>query len=91
MCVYAVTLNDDEDKQEKALSQLYDTMPDGRAPLEILRKKQERRHIGETLHTTTLLQETSQHVFLQIKCSIHYLTMDILLSHLHHKCDSINC
>lgn len=52
--LHAVTLSDDEDKQEKALSQVYDTMPDGRSPLEILRKKQERRHIGETFHTTTL-------------------------------------
>lgn len=47
MCACAVTLSDDEDKQEKALSQAYETMPDGRSALEILRKKQERRRIGK--------------------------------------------
>ncbi|XP_045073445.1 rhophilin-2 isoform X2 [Coregonus clupeaformis] len=39
--------SDDEDQQEKALSQVYDAMPDGRSPLDILRKREERRHIGK--------------------------------------------
>ncbi|KAI7814681.1 rhophilin-2 isoform X1 [Triplophysa rosa] len=39
--------SDDEDKQEKALSQLYDAMPDGRSPLDILKNKEERRRIGK--------------------------------------------
>ncbi|KAM9422188.1 rhophilin-2 isoform 3-T4 [Salvelinus alpinus] len=39
--------SDDEDQQEKALSQAYDAMPDGRSPLDILRKREERRHIGK--------------------------------------------
>ncbi|KAG9260957.1 rhophilin-2 isoform X1 [Astyanax mexicanus] len=39
--------SDDEDKQEKALSQLYDAMPDGRSPLDVLRHKDERRRIGK--------------------------------------------
>ncbi|KAI5088588.1 rhophilin-2 [Silurus meridionalis] len=44
---HELTQNDDEDKQEKTLSQVYDMMPDGRSAAEILRKKQERRHIGK--------------------------------------------
>lgn len=77
VCVCPVTLSDDEDKQEKALSQVYDSLPDGHSPLEILRKKQERRRIGQTLYITTLLfkwlNETS--VFnkmsnFNVKCSI---------------------
>ncbi|XP_072527579.1 rhophilin-2 [Salminus brasiliensis] len=39
--------SDDEDKQEKALSQLYDAMPDGRSPLDVLRRKDERHRIGK--------------------------------------------
>uniref|UniRef100_A0A673KWM3 Rhophilin-2-like n=1 Tax=Sinocyclocheilus rhinocerous TaxID=307959 RepID=A0A673KWM3_9TELE len=39
--------NDDEDKQEKALSQIYDAMPEGRSPLDILKDKEERRRIGK--------------------------------------------
>ncbi|XP_030622081.1 rhophilin-2 [Chanos chanos] len=39
--------SDDEDQQEKALSQLYDSMPDGRSPLDILRKGEERQRIGK--------------------------------------------
>uniref|UniRef100_A0A8K9V882 Rhophilin, Rho GTPase binding protein 2 n=1 Tax=Oncorhynchus mykiss TaxID=8022 RepID=A0A8K9V882_ONCMY len=39
--------SDDEDQQEKALSQAYDAMPDGRSPLDILRKREERRRIGK--------------------------------------------
>ncbi|TTY38106.1 Rhophilin-2 [Bagarius yarrelli] len=44
---HELTLSDDEDKQEKALSQAYNTMPDGYTALEVLRKKQERRRIGK--------------------------------------------
>lgn len=39
--------NDDEDQQEKTLSQVYDHIPDGRTPLDILRKKEERERIGK--------------------------------------------
>uniref|UniRef100_A0A6Q2XW15 Rhophilin, Rho GTPase binding protein 2 n=1 Tax=Esox lucius TaxID=8010 RepID=A0A6Q2XW15_ESOLU len=38
---------DDEDLQEKTLSQVYDSMLDGRSPLDILRKREDRRHIGK--------------------------------------------
>ncbi|XP_006641318.1 rhophilin-2 isoform X1 [Lepisosteus oculatus] len=39
--------NDDEDRQEKALSQLYDSMPEGRSPLDILKSKDERTFLGK--------------------------------------------
>ncbi|XP_022601496.1 rhophilin-2 isoform X3 [Seriola dumerili] len=39
--------NDDEDKQEKTLSQVYDRLPEGRCPLDILKKKDERERIGK--------------------------------------------
>ncbi|XP_018619265.1 rhophilin-2 isoform X1 [Scleropages formosus] len=44
---HQLRLSDDEDKQEKALSQLYDMMPGGCAPLDLLRNKEERRQIGK--------------------------------------------
>ncbi|KAG7236955.1 hypothetical protein INR49_032962 [Caranx melampygus] len=39
--------SDDEDKQEKTLSQVYDRLPEGRSPLDILKKKEERERIGK--------------------------------------------
>ncbi|XP_036390949.1 rhophilin-2 isoform X1 [Megalops cyprinoides] len=39
--------SDDEDQQEKALSQLYEAMPDGRSPLDILKNKEHRQRIGK--------------------------------------------
>ena len=47
----AVSPSDDEDQQEKALSQVYDSMPEGHAPLDILKKTDKRRRIGEEKHT----------------------------------------
>lgn len=47
--VCVVIPSDDEDKQEKALSQLYDAMPEGRSPLDILKNKDDRRRIGVKL------------------------------------------
>uniref|UniRef100_A0A672PP14 Rhophilin, Rho GTPase binding protein 2 n=1 Tax=Sinocyclocheilus grahami TaxID=75366 RepID=A0A672PP14_SINGR len=44
---HQLTPSDDEDKQEKALSQIYDAMPEGRSPLEILKDKEERRRMGK--------------------------------------------
>ncbi|XP_061670831.1 rhophilin-2 isoform X1 [Syngnathoides biaculeatus] len=38
--------SEDEDQQEKTLSQVYDHFPDGYSPLEILKKKSERERIG---------------------------------------------
>lgn len=39
--------SDDEDQQEKTLSQVYDRLPEGRSPLDILKKKDERDRIGK--------------------------------------------
>ncbi|KAK7176315.1 hypothetical protein R3I93_000539 [Phoxinus phoxinus] len=44
---HQLTPSDDEDKQEKALSQLYDAMPEGRSPLDILKNKDDRKRIGK--------------------------------------------
>lgn len=38
---------DDEDKQEKTLSQVYDSLPEGCTALDILKKKDERQRIGK--------------------------------------------
>uniref|UniRef100_A0A8D3AJY8 Rhophilin, Rho GTPase binding protein 2 n=1 Tax=Scophthalmus maximus TaxID=52904 RepID=A0A8D3AJY8_SCOMX len=40
--------SDDEDQQEKTLSQVYDSLPEGRSPLDILKNKEERERIGKT-------------------------------------------
>lgn len=48
----SVGVNDDEDQQEKTLSQVYDRLPEGRTPLDILKKKEEREHIGKSEHRT---------------------------------------
>lgn len=42
--------NDDEDQQEKTLSQVYDNLPEGRTPLDILKKQDERQCIGKREH-----------------------------------------
>lgn len=39
--------NDDEDQQEKTLSQVYDHLPEGCTPLDILKNKEERHRIGK--------------------------------------------
>ncbi|XP_070761012.1 rhophilin-2 isoform X2 [Enoplosus armatus] len=39
--------SDDEDQQEKTLSQVYDRLPEGGSPLDILKKKDERERIGK--------------------------------------------
>ncbi|KAM9408836.1 rhophilin-2 isoform 2-T2 [Pholidichthys leucotaenia] len=39
--------SDDEDQQEKTLSQVYDQLPEGRSPLDILKNKDERQRIGK--------------------------------------------
>ncbi|XP_018426246.1 PREDICTED: rhophilin-2 [Nanorana parkeri] len=43
----AVGPHDDEDKQEKALSQLYDHIPEGLTALKILKDKQQRTQLGK--------------------------------------------
>uniref|UniRef100_A0A803TQ35 Rhophilin Rho GTPase binding protein 2 n=1 Tax=Anolis carolinensis TaxID=28377 RepID=A0A803TQ35_ANOCA len=44
----AVNPHDDEDQQEKAFSQLYDRMPEGLAPLAILRDSVQRKQLGKS-------------------------------------------
>ncbi|XP_056134738.1 rhophilin-2 [Lampris incognitus] len=44
---HQLSASDDEDQQEKTLSQVYDSLPEGRSPLDILRKREERRRIGK--------------------------------------------
>lgn len=39
--------SDDEDQQEKTFSQVYDQLPEGCTPLDILKKKDERERIGK--------------------------------------------
>lgn len=51
MC--SVGPSDDEDQQEKTLSQVYDRLPEGRTPLDILKKKDERQRIGKREHNRT--------------------------------------
>lgn len=38
---------DDEDQQEKTLSQVYDSIPECRSPLDILKKRDERERVGK--------------------------------------------
>ncbi|KAM8876569.1 rhophilin-2 isoform 2-T2 [Synchiropus picturatus] len=38
---------DDEDQQEKTLSQVYDSIPEGRSPQDILKKREERECVGK--------------------------------------------
>ncbi|XP_038609764.1 rhophilin-2 [Tachyglossus aculeatus] len=45
---HQLTPNDDEDQQEKCLSQLYDFMPEGMTPLAVLKNKEERKQLGKS-------------------------------------------
>ncbi|XP_038126924.1 rhophilin-2 isoform X1 [Cyprinodon tularosa] len=69
--------NDDEDQQEKTLSQVYDQLPEGCSPLDILKDKDERERIGkahmrraiasheEALRNHGLCQQQDKHDVLQ--------------------------
>ncbi|XP_077480973.1 rhophilin-2 isoform X2 [Stigmatopora argus] len=43
---HQVSPSDDEDQQEKTLSQVYDRLPDGCSPLDVLKKPAERERVG---------------------------------------------
>ncbi|XP_060767993.1 rhophilin-2 isoform X2 [Neoarius graeffei] len=73
---HELTLSDEEDKQEKALCQVYDTVPDGRPLLEILRKKQERRRIGKA-HLKRAIMNQEDALRYQSLCP-HLRKLDIL-------------
>lgn len=53
--------SDDEDHQEKTLSQLYDRLPEGCTPLDLLRNKEERDRVGKT-ETKILTMPNSPHM-----------------------------
>uniref|UniRef100_A0A672QVF0 Rhophilin-2-like n=1 Tax=Sinocyclocheilus grahami TaxID=75366 RepID=A0A672QVF0_SINGR len=71
-----LTPSDDEDKQEKALSQLYDTMPEGRSPLDILKDKEERRRIGKA-HLQRSIMGHEEAIRTHSRCR-HLQKLDIL-------------
>uniref|UniRef100_A0A8C2DS01 Rhophilin, Rho GTPase binding protein 2 n=1 Tax=Cyprinus carpio TaxID=7962 RepID=A0A8C2DS01_CYPCA len=68
--------SDDEDKQEKGLSQLYDTMPEGRSPLDILQNKEERRRIGKA-HLQRSIMGHEEAIRIHSRCR-HLQKLDIL-------------
>ncbi|XP_051918463.1 rhophilin-2 isoform X2 [Hippocampus zosterae] len=62
--------SDDEDQQEKSLSQVYDHLPDGCSPLDILKKTAERERVGRAhIHRATAGHEEA----LRIYCLCHHL------------------
>ncbi|XP_058237541.1 rhophilin-2 isoform X2 [Hemibagrus wyckioides] len=73
---HELTLSDNEDKQEKALSQAYDTKPFGHSTLEILRKKRERRRIGKA-HLKRAIMNQEDALRNQSLCP-HLRKLDIL-------------
>ncbi|XP_056317795.1 rhophilin-2 isoform X2 [Danio aesculapii] len=73
--------SDDEDKQEKALSQLYDAMPEGRSPLDILKNKDERRRIGKA-HLQRSIMGHEEAIRTHCRCR-HLQKLDILSDILH--------
>ncbi|XP_051540273.1 rhophilin-2 isoform X2 [Myxocyprinus asiaticus] len=73
---HQLTPSDDEDKQEKALSQIYDTMPEGRSPLDILKNKEERRRIGKA-HLKRVIMGHEEAIRTHALCQ-HLQKLDIL-------------
>lgn len=59
LSVCSVSPSDDEDQQEKTLSQVYDRLPEGRSPLDILKSKDERESIGKS-ERIGLAQQTAE-------------------------------
>ncbi|CAM4525411.1 unnamed protein product [Leuciscus chuanchicus] len=68
--------SDDEDKQEKALSQLYDAMPEGRSPLDILKNKDDRRRIGKAHLQRSIMGH--EEAIRTHSCCRHLQKLDIL-------------
>ncbi|KAK6479919.1 rhophilin-2-like isoform X1 [Huso huso] len=68
--------NDDEDKQEKALSQLYDSMPDGMSSLKILKSKDDRKHLGKA-HLRKAILDHEEALRIHNLCR-HVKKLDIL-------------
>ncbi|MGH0147392.1 UNVERIFIED_CONTAM: hypothetical protein FKN15_059800 [Acipenser sinensis] len=68
--------NDDEDKQEKALFQLYDSMPDGMSSLKILKSKDDRKHLGKA-HLRKAILDHEEALRIHNLCR-HVKKLDIL-------------
>ncbi|MGH0138811.1 UNVERIFIED_CONTAM: hypothetical protein FKN15_019539 [Acipenser sinensis] len=68
--------NDDEDKQENALSQLYDSMPDGMSSLKILKSKDDRKHLGKA-HLRKAILDHEEALRIHNLCR-HVKKLDIL-------------
>uniref|UniRef100_A0A9J8CX80 Rhophilin, Rho GTPase binding protein 2 n=1 Tax=Cyprinus carpio carpio TaxID=630221 RepID=A0A9J8CX80_CYPCA len=62
--------------QLSALSQLYDTMPEGRSPLDILKDKEERRRIGKA-HLQRSIMGHEEAIRIHSRCR-HLQKLDIL-------------
>ncbi|XP_056608000.1 rhophilin-2 isoform X2 [Triplophysa dalaica] len=73
---HQLAASDDEDKQEKALSQLHDAMPDGPSPLDILKNKDERRRIGKA-HLQRAIMGNEEAIRTHALCR-HLRKLDIL-------------
>ncbi|XP_056089776.1 rhophilin-2 isoform X2 [Rhinichthys klamathensis goyatoka] len=73
---HQLTPSDDEDKQEKALSQLYDAMPEGRSPLDILKNKDDRRRIGKAHLQRSIMGH--EEAIRTHSCCRHLQKLDIL-------------
>nr|XP_057945314.1 rhophilin-2 isoform X2 [Doryrhamphus excisus] len=67
---HQVAPTDDEDQQEKTLSQVYDHLPEGCSPLDILKKRSERERVGRA-HIRRAI--TGHEEALRIHCLCHHL------------------
>ncbi|XP_041078247.1 rhophilin-2-like [Polyodon spathula] len=68
--------SDDEDKQEKSLSQLYDSMPDGMSPLKVLKSKDDRKLLGKA-HLRKAILDHEEALRIHNLCR-HVKKLDIL-------------
>ncbi|NXA26921.1 RHPN2 protein, partial [Ibidorhyncha struthersii] len=63
LCDHELQTGDDEDQQEKALSQLYDHMPEGLMVLTVLKDKVQRKQLGKAhLHKAIVYHEEALRV-----------------------------
>ncbi|KAL0977981.1 hypothetical protein UPYG_G00164290 [Umbra pygmaea] len=78
---HQLNTHDDEEKQEKGLSQVYAAMPDDLSALDILRKKENRRHIGKAhLRRAVMCHEEALRIHSLCR---HLKKLDVLREILH--------
>ncbi|NP_001088054.1 rhophilin-2-B [Xenopus laevis] len=65
---YQLNLSDDEDKQEKAISQLYDSMPEGLTAQTILKDQQQRTLLGKA-HLSKAIRSHEEAIRFSTLCS----------------------